>query len=98
IEDLVASGEITLESSYDSLRKHGIRADFKFVLIERIMNRDIRLTNTENFILTLQNIVKHISIPEERALQLDPANTIVEKVPILIKQKSGRRISPVREN
>lgn len=95
IEDLVASGEINLESSYDSLRKHGVKADFKFVLIERIMSRDVKLTNTENFILTIQNLVRYISIPEEKALQLDPANTIVEKVPILLKQSPGNRIRPV---
>ncbi len=98
VEDLVASGEITLESSYDSIRSHGIRADFRFVLIERIMNRDVKLSNTENFILAIQNLVRHIGIPEERALQLDPANTIVEKVPILVTHKPGRRISPVKEN
>jgi len=92
IEDLVKTGEITLESSYDSLKKHGIRADFKFVLIDRIMQRDIKLTNTENFILTLHSIVRHISIPDERALQLDSANTVVEKVPIIIKQPLERRI------
>ena len=54
VEDLVKSGEIKLESSYDSLKKHGFPGDFKFVLIERIMLRDFKLTNTENFILALQ--------------------------------------------
>ncbi len=95
VEDLVSSGEIKLESSYESLRKHGVRADFKFVLIERIINKDIKLTNTENFILTLQNLVRHISIPDERALQLDSSCTIVERVPILIKQPVEKRIRPV---
>jgi KUP system potassium uptake protein len=95
VEDLVSSGEIKLESSYESLRKHGIRADFKFVLIERVMNKDIKLTNTENFILALQNLVRHISIPDERSLQLDSSNTIVESVPIIIKQPVERRIRPV---
>jgi len=95
VEDLVSSGEIKLESSYESLRKHGIRADFKFVLIERIMNKDTKLTNTENFILALQNLVRHISIPDERALQLDSSCTVVESVPIIIKQPLEKRIKPV---
>jgi KUP system potassium uptake protein len=97
VEDLVKSGEITLENSFDSLRKHGLPADFKFVLIERIMISDFKLSKTENFILALRSLVRHISIPEVRALQLDSANTIVEQVPIILKQPVEKRISPMKE-
>jgi KUP system potassium uptake protein len=96
VEDLVKSGEIKLESSYDSLRKHGFKADFKFVIIERIMLRDNILSHTENFILALRSLLKFISIPEEKAMQLDTANTIVEQVPILLKQPIEKRISPMK--
>jgi KUP system potassium uptake protein len=98
VEDLVESGEIKLESSYDSLRKHGFPGDFKFVLIERIMLRDFKLTTTENFILSLRSLVRHISIPEVRALQLDSSNTIVEKVPIIIQKPVDKRITQVKVN
>ena len=96
LEDLIKSGEITLESGYDSLRKHGFPGDFKFVLIERVMLRDFKLSNTDNFILALRSVVRHISIPEERALQLDSSNTIVEQVPIILKQPLEKRISPIQ--
>jgi KUP system potassium uptake protein len=96
LEDLVKSGEIKLESSYDSMKKYGFTGDFKFVLIERIMLRDIKLSNTENFILSLHGIVRYMSIPEVRALQLDSTNTIVEQVPIIINQPVKKRISPMR--
>jgi KUP system potassium uptake protein len=96
VEDLIKSGEIKLESGYDSLRKHGFPGDFKFVLLERIMLRDFKLTNRENFILALRSVVRYISIPEERALQLDSANTIVEQVPIILKQPIEKRISPMQ--
>jgi KUP system potassium uptake protein len=92
VEDLVRSGEITLESSYDSLKKHGLPGDFKFILIERVMLRDFKLSNTENFILALRSIVRHISIPEVRSLQLDSSITTVEQVPIILKQQIGKRI------
>ncbi len=93
LEDLTKSGEIELESGFSSIRKYGFRPDFKFVLIERVMLRDIKLTKTENFILTIQNLARHISIPEERALQLDSPNTLVEKVPIILTQNLEERIS-----
>ncbi len=95
VEDLVASGEVKIESSYDSLKKHGFPGDFRFVLIERIMLNDFKLTKTENFILSIRSLVRYISIPEERALQLDVSTTIVEQVPIILKRPVGRRISPM---
>ncbi|MGA1976289.1 MAG: KUP/HAK/KT family potassium transporter [Bacteroidales bacterium] len=93
VEDLVNSGEIKLESTFDSMRKHGLPGDFKFVLLDRIMLHDFKLSNTENFILALRNITRHIGIPEERALHLDPTSTIVEKIPIVINQPIARRIA-----
>lgn len=93
IEDMVNAGEIKLESSYDSLKRHGFPGDFKFVLIDRIMLKDYKLSRLENFILSIQGVVRHLSIPEEDALQLDPSNTIVEKVPILIQKPLMKRIS-----
>jgi KUP system potassium uptake protein len=95
VEDMVNAAEIKLESGYDSLKKYGFPGDFKFVLIERIMLRDFKLSNTENLILTLRGLVRYMSIPDVRALQLDSSNTIVEQVPILLKQPVGKRINPI---
>jgi KUP system potassium uptake protein len=95
VEDLVASGEIKIESGFDSLKKHGLPGDFKFVLIERIMLNDFKLTKTENFILSIRSIVKYISIPEVRALQLDVSTTIVEQVPIVVNRPIEKRIHRV---
>jgi KUP system potassium uptake protein len=93
IEDLVASGEINLDSSFDSMKKHGFQGDFKYVFIERIMLRDYKLTKTENFILALHRIIRYLGIPDVRALQLDSTNTIVEQVPIIVDQPVEKRIA-----
>jgi KUP system potassium uptake protein len=92
IEDLVKSGEIKLESSFESMKKHGFPADFRFVLIDRIMIRDFKLSNKDSFILAIRNLARNLSIPEERALHLDMTRTIVEKVPIIIDQPVRTRI------
>lgn len=96
VEDLVKSGELTLESSYPSLRNHEIESDFKFVLIDRIMTRDFNLTTMENFILGLNSIVRKLSIPEIRNLSLDSTNTIIEQVPIVIDEPVSNRIVRVQ--
>ena len=95
LEDLVQSGEISLESSYESLKKHNFTGDFKFILIERIMIRDNKLSNWENFILTLNNIARKISISDIRAFNLDSTNTVVEQVPIIVDQTTPRRINRI---
>jgi KUP system potassium uptake protein len=95
LEDLVKSGEIKPESNYSSMRKHDIEGDFKFILIDRIMSRDFSLSTWENFILTLHNIVRKIAVLDIRALNLDPTNTIVEQVPIIIDKPVAKRIERI---
>jgi len=63
------------------------------VLIDRIMIRDYKLSKNENVILTLRNLARRLSLPEEKSLQLDPTSTIVEKVPIIIDQPVDQRIT-----
>jgi KUP system potassium uptake protein len=65
------------------------------VLIDRIMLRDFNLSHTENFVLTLHLLVRHLSLPEERVLQLDTTSIVVEKVPIIIDQPVGKRIERI---
>lgn len=96
IEDLKASGEIKLQSSYDSLKKHDFEGDFKFILIDRIMSRDNKLSNRENFILSLNSLIRKLSIPDIRTLNLDSTNTIVEQVPITIDQPVPLRIKRIQ--
>jgi KUP system potassium uptake protein len=95
IEDLVDSGEIKLESGYESMRKYNVPGDFKFILIERIISQDNKLTNWENFILALRNIAGKLSITDIKALQLDSTNTIIEQVPIVIDQTIAMRIKRI---
>ncbi len=92
LDDLVKAGEIKLISGYDSLRKYGLPGDFKFVMIERIILKDTKLTKTENFILSLHKLLQHFGISDVRALQLDTTNTVVEQVPIIINQPVQKRI------
>ena len=95
LEDLVSSGEIRLNSSYDSLKKHDLEGDFKFILIDRIMSRDYTLSNWENFILSLNSIVRKLSTTDIRTLNLDSTNTIIEQVPITINQPVAYRIKRI---
>ena len=98
LEDLVKSGEINIDSGYDSMKKYGLPGDFKYVLIERIMLRDFRLSSTDSFIMALHRLIGHLSIPEVKALELDSTNTIVEQVPIIVNQPLEKRITSVKKD
>jgi KUP system potassium uptake protein len=93
LEDLVQSREIDLCSSFDSLKKHELPGDFKFIMLDRIMPRDLILSWMENFTLFLHNLSKQLSITEDKALQLDITNTITEQIPIIIEHPVDRRIT-----
>ncbi len=92
LDDLTRSGEIRLESIYDSLRKRSYPGDFKYILIDRVMLNDYKLTTLENITLALHSISRIICISDVKALQLDSTNTIEEKVPITINQPVRDRI------
>lgn len=92
LEDLIESEQIKIESSYPSLRKHSFPADFKYVLIDRIMPRDYKLPNIENLTLALHSVSRLLCISDIKALQLDATNTIEEQVPITINQPVPFRI------
>jgi KUP system potassium uptake protein len=92
LEDMEEAGEFKLQSSYDSLKKHDIEGDFKFILIDRIMLRDNTLSNWENFVLALNSLVRKLSITDIRTMNLDSTNTIIEQVPITIDQPVAYRI------
>jgi KUP system potassium uptake protein len=95
LEDMVKSGEIKLESGFTSMKKRGLPGDFKFVLIDRILLHDFKLSNIDSFIISLYSLVKRLSIPADRAFNLDNTSIIVEKVPIMIDQPVDKRIERI---
>jgi KUP system potassium uptake protein len=95
LKDLVASGEIKLTSSYESLRKHHFPADFLFVNLDRVMTQDYKLSPWETLIMGLHSLVRSLSINDVKALGLDSSSVIEEKVPISIERPLNRKIQRI---
>ena len=98
IEDLVASGDVDLTSTYPSLRSKGIAGDFRFVIIHRIYYPEDSSNRRQNMLMSLYSIIRRIGIDEPKALGLDTSVVVVERVPLIISgQHAGnrRRISRV---
>jgi len=96
LEDLKKSGEINLQTSFDSLKKYNLEGDFKFILIDRIMSRDYNLSTIDNITLSLHSLVRRLSISDIRTLNLDSTNTIEEQVPIIFDQPISDRIVRIK--
>ncbi len=96
LEDMVKSKEISLESTYDSLRKYDMPGDFRFILIDRVIPKDNPLSTIDNFILSIHNLSRKLTIPDVKALQLDSTITIEESVPIIIDKPAEARIKRIQ--
>jgi KUP system potassium uptake protein len=97
IDDMVAHKEYDNLSHYDSLFKHKIQGDFRFVLIERQLANDYDLPGLEEFIIDSYDVLKWLSMTEARAFGLDTSSLTVEKVPLLVNPRKNltlERIAP----
>ena len=92
LKDLVAAGEIKLCSSYESLKKHHLPADFLFVNLDRVMTQDYKLTPWETMVMGMHSFTRLFSINDVKALGLDSSSVIEEKVPIAIERPLSRKI------
>ena len=95
LEDLVEKGEVDILSRYESLRSHHVNGDFQYVLIDRIATYDVDFTFHQKLVINLYNLIKKLAIPEEKALNLDTSNVLVEKVPLLADQRAKRKMTRI---
>ncbi len=84
VEELVKNGEVDITSTYDSLKKHKIVGDFKFIVLEKVLSRSSKLKFIERFMLDYYFILKRFSLSEERGFGLDLSFVTVEQVPLIV--------------
>ncbi len=87
VDQLVASGEVSVMSNYKSLKKFHIPADFKFILLHSRVSADSELSSFDRWIVKAYRIVKKLSLPAYEDFGLELANVEEEVVPILLATK-----------
>lgn len=92
VEDLVASGDLSLTSNYPSMKRFGIPGDFRFVLIQRVFSPSSVCNAFERRILTMYEFLRHLSASTEKTLGLDTSTVTVETAPLIIMTGHERRI------
>ncbi|MBC8047923.1 MAG: KUP/HAK/KT family potassium transporter [Fimbriimonadaceae bacterium] len=88
VNDMVTSGEVDGLSHYQSLRKHNLPADFKFILLNSRVASDDKLTPWEMFVVKGYRFIKSLSLSTAEDFGLEQANLEEEIIPIRISKSS----------
>jgi len=81
--DLMAEHKIDLISSYPSLKQHNVLSDFRYVVIDRVPNKDYEFSHNQRLIMNLYFRISKIGMSDVRYLGLDVTSVSVEMVPLL---------------
>lgn len=84
LHDMAENAEIDLVSHYDSLRKHSMPSDFKFIILHSLASVDSEISTFDNLIIQGYRFIKKYSLSTEEMYGLELANVEVEKVPIMV--------------
>lgn len=85
LEDMVKCGEVDIRSRYESLNKHNVIGDFRFVVLEKFLSYDNQLPFVESLIMKAYFFIKGFTPSEDRWFGLDSSAVKVEKVPLVIR-------------
>jgi KUP system potassium uptake protein len=92
------NAEIDLVSHYDSLRKHSMPADFKFVILHSLASVDSEISTFDNLVIQGYRFIKKHSLATEEMYGLELANVEVERVPIMVGPPAKVKIKRERED
>ncbi|SMO65054.1 KUP/HAK/KT family potassium transporter [Solitalea koreensis] len=95
VEELVRNKEVTITSRYESLKKHNLVGDFRFVMLEKILSNPRALPFSERITMYYYFILKKLSLSEEKGFGLDLSSIAVEKVPLVLENTENVEISRV---
>lgn len=80
-----AQDNVDKVSQYPSLRSRNYLADYRFVVINRIKNLELPLSQYQDFILSYYYFMERIGTDAIENYGLNSSNTIVESVPLGLK-------------
>ena len=98
LHDMAESAEIDMISHYDSLQKHSMPADFKFIILHSLASVDSEISTFDNLIIQGYRFIKNHSLSTEEMYGLELANVEVERVPIMVGPPAKVRIKREKED
>lgn len=97
LHEMTENAEIDLVSHYDSLRKHSMPADFKFIILHSLASVDSEISSFDNLVIQGYRWIKTWSLSTEEQYGLELANVEVETVPIMVGPQARVKIKREQE-
>ena len=82
ISEMIKNKEIDIISKFQSLAKHNVPGDFRFIIIDRVLTVDTELSTYQRFVMNTYDVVKKFSLSSAKSHGLDTSNVLVEQVPL----------------
>lgn len=98
LHDMAENAEIDLVSHYDSLNRHSMPADFKFVILHSLASVDSEISTFDDLIIQGYRFIKKHSLSTEEIYGLELANVEVERVPIMVGPPAKVHIKREKED
>jgi KUP system potassium uptake protein len=84
IQDMIANGQLKVDVRYPVLNRGALGGEFMFVLFKQFLSKENEISGQNGFILKSYYAIQQLAESDENALGLDPIETCVEKVPVVI--------------
>ncbi|MFA6333925.1 MAG: KUP/HAK/KT family potassium transporter [Bacteroidales bacterium] len=85
--ELMADNKVDLISNYPSLREFKVLSDFRYIVIERVPNKDYEFNQIRKLIMNTYFWIRKIGMTDVNYLGLDSTNVSVEEVPLLARSE-----------
>jgi len=97
LHEMTENAEIDIVSHYDSLRKHSMPADFKYIILHSLASVDSEISTFDDLIISGYRFIKSWSLSTEEQYGLELANVEVETVPIMVGPQAKVKIKREHE-
>lgn len=89
VEEMVKNKEIDITTGYTSLKKYKLVGDFQFVVLQKILSQTRQLGVVKRIVLDVYNLLRRVSLSEEKGFGLDSSFVTVERVPLVVAKSKG---------
>ncbi len=89
LQDLYVSKEFSITDTEKSFYKKNPQGDCRFVVFETYLSRENELPLWKLIPLRLYYLFKKMEVPVQRSYGLDDSMTLLEKVPVLVEQRTA---------
>ncbi|MCA0231351.1 MAG: KUP/HAK/KT family potassium transporter [Bacteroidetes bacterium] len=95
IEEMVKNKEVDITSRYESLNRHNVIGDFRFVVLEKFLSFENELPLFEQAIMKAYFFIKGFTTSEDKWFGLDSSAVKIEKVPLIIRPAENIKLKRI---